>query len=1254
MEISTLTKLQQLKDAEFHSLCDELIPRVFSRCFPVTPYGRNSQGDSVRGQPDSYVGDTAKHCRIAIQYTVQSKSWWTKLISDVKEARAACPSATEIVVSLPRDVDRERPKRFPGSNWLDDARNAAAPATLTVLSGRKICQELDSNSQDLRWEYLKIRCSRTNFRSLATSCHEATAIAIERLESLDRYRPDFYVSRDDDRLLFGMWQECLRNVMSSSGRDRRNFIPIVADSGLGKTSLLAHFAKSRSDHAPILLLLARDLWLENEGSLVKTVMDRIQGAIHSEARLEEEAAVASVLKGKAPLTVVVDGLDETGNADALRKVMSSWITSKLGSSSVLITSSRKEFWRTCRDGSWRTSIYFDGEPEHASKPLRIEESITSNDSLRGVEIPHHFESAELVKAWCKSGRDEKDFWVLPAEVRESLRQPFAAYSAMELLSAGEPPSSLTSKTVITCLWLERRLVSETDDATRISTEHFKTALRLIAGESQLSDGGWVKVDQLSSVPRFDPARPPGQIVERLIGCALLETRPKHADQIRFTSEAIQDFYRSQLVLEKIAASPFDTAVEFGEMSFSSSVTILEALAEHLVDTSIGDEFIEELAKIDAIKAAVCIRPGLETYSAKLRHIVATALGQIQDSRLEVDRALAIDLLGRMSCTECKQELTSYWTKTDCPPRLRSVLAHAAISLGISELVDDVFKARWFRRESYFVGLGSELLATTTDFKNALKNLCSLHLDQPATDEYRTAISVLGYLSDFQAVDSIEQYTQDRLPYYFESLYLLRLGEGRALDLFKKIVSRYLHEKGNAEVVNDEYGRWSRVFPFPNKIGKQPSDELVNYAISLLRSKDTNEQRAGCSLAGILYDPDVLAEMTAQGFHYPNYRTVGWVIGPERWLQLWENVTSVQARQALLAISSDIRDPRVEDEVILALRDSELVNYAAHALGPMGSIRSCSHLRELLSSCRFDTSEESWKVGSIAQSLISMRDEASIGLLVEHFRSSNAHAYLEFMGASRIAMIRTETAEKAILELDCVSDESKVAALVCNGSSRCVKAAISLAMAPDRGADWLVNRAKYAFIATMSSSNHFRSDVDCEQLLDFVMSNDSFDESELYDGLLYYLDGPKIRDLYGKLLSLRGTDDDRLVNGSKDKRLSDIAKRELVRRGDSRVLREYLNEEIDEGTKYKFSNIVVDRLKPFPKADVLATLRELASKETDVLRKVVIFEILGRLGKPSDVIVLNRVAASATDALVADAAYEASLRISDPLRIPQYY
>lgn len=1254
---STLTALQNLKDAAFHALCDEIIPRLHHHCFPITPHGRNDRGNSIRGQPDSYVGDTAASCRIAIQYSVQTASWWVKAVEEITEARKACPSATEIVIALPRDIDREKPTAIPGTNWLHDAKDSAAPAKLTIVAGRQICQELDTASQDLRRIYLGIPCSRATSEALATSCKESSDEVVLRLESLDRYNRVRYVERDADESLFQLWQECLRrSTLQTLSGEKRLFIPLVADSGLGKTSLLAHFTQRSSRHAPVLMLLARDLSLDSDDSLLRVVMDRLQGSIDSEARLSEEASVAAKFRGTTPLTVVLDGLDETANADSLRRALNGWLSSRLGSSSVLITSSRIEFWRRCRDAAWRAFILSDLEPRRVVKPLRVEEQITSLDPMQGLELPGLFTTGELGTAWEKAGRSTDELWSLTSAVREQLRHPFAAASALELLADGTQPQTLTTRAAILGMWLQRRLEHDSDERARITPDLLREALLVVASKAYDADGSWVAVDDLSKAPRFNPHRPPGVVVERLLASGLLETRPSRSDQIRFAKETIQDYFAATLAIEGIRTNPEDAAAAFKGQPFSRSVATLEPIGLQISGQPYAAAFVTKLAAIDASMAAVAMRPGLDTYSTVCRRCVVEQVGQLQCSRFAAEQALAVELLGRMPCIEAEQELSNYWCRNKPSARLRPILAHAAISLGIVGLAEDVFRTWWFKHDNYFVDLGPELAASPEEFRNALSRLARIYLNQSEhSEDYQRAVMLLGYLQDPEVIDAIDRRTLASHPYFYESLCLLRIGTAEALHVYKRLINAYLTAKGEADVVNEEYDRWSAVFPFPQHIGRRPSQELEEFAIELIRSPEKDNQSAGCSIAGIVYTARPFLEMVQlglfNGHRYSNYGGVGRVIGADLWLDTWNTAQSLATKRSLIVIAADLRDSRIEDVLIVSLRTDELRNSAANALLVMGSKRGCPAMRAMLSDAHQLNEDQRWTMCSVVQALISLRDEESVAPIVQYMKTGKADENARWTAATGLASFGTTAAETAVRTMEWARDEERALALVQFGTRECVEAAVEIAKRPEHGVKWLLEAVKLSFFVGGRSGDRYRSDVDIEPILEFVATVQP--DAELYDlleSLLDDLDGTLVRDQFADWWDLRDTPQD--VELKNEWKLSEVAKRELARRGDLRVLRPYLDGRVEDCTRYNMSDHLVDELGVFPKSEVLLALRHMLAEEIAEKRTIAILDILGRVGERADALTMKSIADSSSDAKVANTAFEAYLRLTDPLRLAQ--
>ncbi|MDB5337484.1 MAG: lyase domain protein repeat-containing protein, partial [Planctomycetaceae bacterium] len=797
MPASTLDALQSLKDAEFHALCDEILPRIYPRYYPLVPLGRNERGNSIKGQPDSYVGETAKTCRIAIQYTVQQDSWWSKAVDDVEKARKACPLAQEIVVVLPRDVDRQLPTKGKGVQWQFDAKSAAAPAELTVIHGQTLTQQLDTTCQDLRFLFLGIPISRLSWHALMAGCREANVVTLRRLESLGRYDPSRYVDREADHRFFKLWQESLRSVSGHySASDRKTLIPLIADSGIGKTSLLAHFAERASLHTPVLLLLARDLSFDKSESLAAHVMERLQGSMDSKARSSEESHLAMILAGKTPLTVVLDGLDETTNTPGVRRAIDTWIWSRLGRSSVLVATSRPEFWRNCRDATWANSILRDDDHPKAAKSLRYERDLATLDPMQGIEIPGKFTERELLKAWCRGGRDENEIWQLPVEVRRELLHPFTMRSALDLIATGTPLDQLSTRSAILELWIQSRLKAEVDIDARITEKQYRACLLILARMAVANPGSWIGIEQLDdSVPRFDRSNPPGGAVERLIAANILETHPEHRDQIRFSFEAVLDFFLAESLINEIAKDPPTSAREFAKLSFSTAVTRLERIGAQIASQPFREEFVRSLADLDGSKAAVVVRPSINSYSSECRAYVVSKVAKLLTSRMEAKRALATELLGRLNCEESRNAIEVQWATNTPTKRIYPLISNAAISHGIVALVPHVFRTRWFSEDHYFVDLRPELFASAQGFRNSLAEYsCKFIPCESHSDDYRRALMVLAYLNDERAVVTIRKRTQDRIPFFYESMCLLAIGSRQAIEVYSSLIDRYIEAR----------------------------------------------------------------------------------------------------------------------------------------------------------------------------------------------------------------------------------------------------------------------------------------------------------------------------------------------------------------------------------------------------------------------------------------------------------------------------
>jgi hypothetical protein len=259
--MTTFEALKNLDDSEFHSLGDALLRRLEHRYRRLRTHGLNERGESIKGQPDSYVGETAQACEIAFTYSVQRKGWWTKIVEDVKDVVRASPGVKEIVVATPRDVNREGPRGGgdTSNDWLAAAKKEAGEASLRIYDGPEIAGYLDREHQDLRYDHLRIPYSRLSPQSIVASCCRANSDAVAELVASGRFDPARYAPRDADRELFALWQRALRRETTavSAGREPARLIPLVNDAGVGKTSLLAAFVRSAGSVLPVILTPAQ-------------------------------------------------------------------------------------------------------------------------------------------------------------------------------------------------------------------------------------------------------------------------------------------------------------------------------------------------------------------------------------------------------------------------------------------------------------------------------------------------------------------------------------------------------------------------------------------------------------------------------------------------------------------------------------------------------------------------------------------------------------------------------------------------------------------------------------------------------------------------------------------------------------------------------------------------------------------------------------------------------------------------------------
>jgi hypothetical protein len=1263
----TLDELQKLDDSQFHQLCDDLLVRLEARYRRLRTRGVNPQGVSIKGQPDSYVGETATTCRIAFQYSVQQARWWRKLVEDVQAAVAASPGVEEIVVASPRDVDREGP-RDKSIDWLSDANAAAGKAKLRIYDGKEIAGYLDRDHQDLRYDHLRIAYSRHSRQSILASCHQANQQAVAELVASGRYDPNRYAPRDADRELFALWQRALRSETraDSSAREWTRLIPLVNDAGVGKTSLLAAFVRSLGSLPPAVLLQARNLSFASEESLVGHVIHVLQGVVEAKARLEEEAALAYHLTAGVPLTVVLDGLDEAKHADSVRRTITYWLKSKLGQASLLIVSSRPEFWKQCLDRTWTRWMPEDAPNDRTPTRTGARSSVERTDPAEGIRLPDRFTEAELQAAWGRAGQPVPQLFALSEEAREELRHPFTLRVYLDLVSEGVVPPRPATRAELLELWLNRRLDTEAAPSERITRQQFQTALRIIATRLAESSGGSLLVDDLdgADVPRFDATRPPGPVVERMLAANILESVPGHPDHIRFAVEAVQDFYRAEAEVAAIVEAPGRVAEQFGRLRFTAAYPRLARIGQMLVSHEVRHTFVTHLANADPRKAAVVLRADPAKYSPELRRKVTAELGRQIEDRHRVRGAFAIGLLSDLHCEEAEQCLATHLLPPAKPhPYMKNVGAVAFVKLGAISGVELVYDWRWFSQEPgrlayYFKDTLALMRAANADFKAALADHAwSLIGADSGTREHGRAVCVMAYLGDERLVQHLnERLTLNCTLHDYENHALVALGTDAAGDVFYRSARETLariaqlgYQVGTLE--------WARLHDevCPASADRQylVTPQFEPHIRRLITDDDREAFSLGFFLAirshctGLIYY--AIVAWTRHYFGGPADWVRAWTT-PDTWLRWWNALTDIACRRKLLQVIPTVANGEIEEVLIGCLDHPDMRGQAAWHLGHFGCHRAIPYLRQMLDGRTGDM--KLWEKEQAALALGLLRDESSVELL-RRLAIENPKTDPELFAVAALGFIGTVEAEAALNSLLGTEVEQKHVggALICCGSSSAVLKVIDLARSRSDGPKWLCECLQRAFWTRGHRRGEYYTHISTSPLVDYLATceNEVEEKWDLVHGF-EQIDSVEVRELLRRWAAREGTTNDAVVREDDKLRMSFLSYDELMNRGDEFAIPYFLEHRAEE-EDHIYVFLAVDNLGHLPSEAVAKEIRSRFASASSVSQIVRLLALLGRFGDSSDEDLI-RPFLDHPDDLVANVACESLLRLTDPMLVPE--
>ena len=583
----------------------------------------------------------------------------------------------------------------------------------------------------------------------------------------------------------------MRTGVTSSGEPTRR-VALVNDSGVGKTSLLCSLVESICPVRPVLLVVARNLSFDGEDSLVKYAIQTLQGVLDPAQRQVEEAAIVHTLNERTPVTVVLDGLDESKNPEAVRKAVSFWLRSKLGQVSILIVSSRPEFWRIC--GTDRGWCRWMPKPDGLDRQPTPAADRTSNvifDPMMGVKLPDQFSEPELEQAWTTAGRMRHELFANHPRVLQELRHPFTLRTYLDLIAGAAVDPRLQTRADILEAWLNQRLKLEEDAGDHLTRPLYRKALSMIASEINRSVSGWVSVNDLEGFPRFDRLHPPGPAVKRLISAGILQTSRDDSSRIRFDSEAVLDYFRAENEVARIVAGPLEAVLDSFGASFSKEFTRLSQIGRRIHSEECRRAFLGGLADRDPAKAAVVLAARPDAYDAWLRKRIVDGLQQELDSPYKAANIFGVELLGLLDCPESHALLLErLLPPPKCPPHLRVVGGVAVAKLGLIEGIPLTYALPGIGgvgqgQSFFFRELLSLLRGAHPNFKIALGDHAVSALGSAGgTEDHSRAVCMLGYLAD----DRLAYHLQKRLDkngilYAYENHALIALGTEDAVRVF---------------------------------------------------------------------------------------------------------------------------------------------------------------------------------------------------------------------------------------------------------------------------------------------------------------------------------------------------------------------------------------------------------------------------------------------------------------------------------------
>ena len=369
-------------------------------------------------------------------------------------------------------------------------------------------------------------------------------------------------------------------------------------------------------------------------------------------------------------------------------------------------------------------------------------------------LPTRFTKTELDASWIKAGRPMVELDSLSFKAHDELLHPFTLRVYLDLCAQEPTPPPIMTQADLIERWLNRRLDVESVPAERITRDLFHQALRIVATRIAATATGAVSVDSLVGVPRFEPAHPPGPVVQRLIEANILETMPGHSDYIRFAVETVQDFCLAEADIDDIKADAIAVARRLAKSRLTEAYPRIARIGRSLATDEIRHGFVSQLAEINPLMAAIIVAASPTQYARGVRIRITQYLASEISARHRVRAAFTITMLGELDCPEAAEVLKqSLFPPANAHDYLKRIGATAFIKLGHPGTAEFVFRWKLFDvyqgNDTYYEREQTAMLRRAKpDFREALAQEALKNLNFLSGDPmHARSVYVLASLGD---------------------------------------------------------------------------------------------------------------------------------------------------------------------------------------------------------------------------------------------------------------------------------------------------------------------------------------------------------------------------------------------------------------------------------------------------------------------------------------------------------------------------